>query len=96
MRIVYGQVRVFDIKVGLNQDSPLSSFLLILILDILSNFLKEGIPWKLLFADDLLIVTESEKKLQKNWERSMKKHIAKCSMITMEGTDQCDKSQKHV
>ena len=44
MRIVYGQVRVFDIKVGLNQDSPLSSFLLILILEILSNFLKEGIP----------------------------------------------------
>ena len=66
---------------GLYQDSALSPFLFIL--DTLSERFREGIPWDLLFVDELVIIAESEEELQKNWlkyQRSLKKHSLKVNI----------------
>ena len=64
VRNLYGQTKAFEIKVGLHQGSTLWPFLLILILDTLSECFREGTPQKFLFANGLLVIPESEKELQ--------------------------------
>ena len=57
----------FEIKVGLHQGSILSPFLLVLVLDTISCELRQGIPWELLFADDLVVMGETEEEMQEKW-----------------------------
>ena len=50
-------------KVGVHQGSVLSPLLFIIVLEALSNTFKVGLPWELLYADDLALIAESEEKL---------------------------------
>ena len=50
---------VFDADVGVHQGSALHPLLFILILEALSREFRTGVPWELLYADDLVIVAES-------------------------------------
>ena len=46
----------FDVGVGVHQGSVLSPLLFILVLEALSlEFGRTGVPWELLYADDLII-----------------------------------------
>ncbi|XP_071739679.1 uncharacterized protein [Rutidosis leptorrhynchoides] len=56
-------------KVGLHQGSALSPFLFALILDELSQGIQENIPWCLIFADDIVLVSEQKDELNRRLER---------------------------
>ena len=49
----------FGVNVGVHQGSVLSPLLFIIVLEALSREFRTGCPWKLLYADDLVIVDET-------------------------------------
>ncbi|XP_071713050.1 uncharacterized protein [Rutidosis leptorrhynchoides] len=57
------------IEVGLHQGSALSPFLFALIIDELSRGIQENIPWCLIFADDIVLVSESKNELNSRLEQ---------------------------
>ena len=67
VRTAEGPTDVFDIQVGLHQGSALSPFLFIVVLDTVTRDCRAGLPWELLFADDLVIIAETEEELQRKW-----------------------------
>jgi hypothetical protein len=67
VRTMHGRTDEFPIKVGLHQGSGLSPFLFIIVLDVISEEFRRGLPCELLFADDLAIVTDTEEEMQRRW-----------------------------
>ena len=65
VRTTHGRTVEFPIKVGLHQGSGLSTFLFIVVLDVLSEQFRCGLPCELLFADDLAGVTDTEEEMQR-------------------------------
>ena len=64
----------FVVKVGVHQGSVLSPLLFIIVLEALSREFRTGCPWELLYADDLVIIAESEDELRaklKLWKSEM-------------------------
>ena len=64
----------FDVKVGVHQGSVLSPLLFIIVLEALSREFRTGTPWELLYADDLVIIAETEEELRARllvWKRSL-------------------------
>ena len=49
----------FEIKTGVNQGSVLSLLLFITVLEALSRECRVGYPWKMLYADDLVILAKT-------------------------------------
>ena len=49
----------FKVGVGVHQGSVLSPLLFIIVLEALSRDFRVGVPWELLFADDLVIIATS-------------------------------------
>ena len=58
-----GQKKEFEVKVGVHQGSVLSPLLFTIVLEALSRELTEGLPWELLYADDLALLAESKAEL---------------------------------
>ena len=53
----------FRVKVGVHQGSVLSPLLFVIVMEALSLEFREGLPMKLLYADDLILMAESREKL---------------------------------
>ena len=49
----------FSVGVGVHQDSVLSPLLFVIVLEALSRAHRTGCPWEMLYADDLVLVSES-------------------------------------
>lgn len=49
----------FGVSVGVHQGSVLSPLLFILVLEALSRDFRTGLPWELLYADDLVLIADS-------------------------------------
>jgi hypothetical protein len=49
----------FLINIGLHQESALSPYLFALVMDEVTREIQCGIPWCMLFADDVILVDES-------------------------------------
>ena len=49
----------FNVNVGVHQGSVLSPLLFIIVLEALSREFRTGVPWELLYADDLALIAES-------------------------------------
>ena len=64
VRTTHGRTDEFPVKVGLHQGSGLSPFLFIVVLDVISEEFRCGLPNELLFADDLAVVTDTEEEMQ--------------------------------
>ena len=81
----------FDVKVGLHQGSALSPFLFIIVMEVVSREIRGDLPWELLYADDLVLLAESEVDLKeklKNWKvmmeaKGMKVNLAKTKVMWM-------------
>ena len=63
-------------QVGVHQGSVLSPLLFILVLEALSREFRTGVPWELLYADDLIIIAETKDECVrrlKDWKEGMEK-----------------------
>ena len=58
----------FKVKVGLHQESTLSSFLFAVIMDRLTDEVRREPPWTMLFADDIVICEETREKVERRLE----------------------------
>lgn len=55
-----GDTDFFPIKIGLHQGSALSPYLFALVMDEVTRDIQGDIPWCMLFADDVVLVDESQ------------------------------------
>ncbi|KAK3534920.1 hypothetical protein QTP70_002004 [Hemibagrus guttatus] len=64
-----GQTEEFNVEVGLHQGSALSPFLFAILMDQLSEEVRQESPWTKMFADDIVICSESREQVEENLER---------------------------
>ena len=55
-----GNPAYFSIKIELHQGSALSPYLFALVMDEVTRNIQGDIPWCMLFADDVVLVDESQ------------------------------------
>ena len=86
VRMKDGESGSFEVKVGVHQGSVLSPLLFIIVLEALSKEFHLGLPWELLYADDLCLMAETKEELTERiicWKDAMK---AKGLRVNMEKT----------
>ncbi|KAK3533517.1 hypothetical protein QTP70_023344 [Hemibagrus guttatus] len=71
VRCAVGQTEEFKVEVGLHQGSALSPFLFAMVIDQLSEEVRQESPWTMMFADDIVICSESRERVEENLERWM-------------------------
>ena len=74
VKFSFGESKMFNVNVGVHQGSVLSPLLFIIVLDVISRNFRVGLPWELLYADDLALLAESEAELLekiKRWKQGM-------------------------
>ena len=59
----YGNNSGFEVKVGMHQGSALSSLLFVIVMEAISREFRVALPWQLLYADDLVVIAETEEDL---------------------------------
>ncbi|KAK3539802.1 hypothetical protein QTP70_013240 [Hemibagrus guttatus] len=69
VRCAVGQTEEFKVEVGLHQGSALSPFLFAMVMDQLSEEVRQESPCTMMFADDIVICSESREKVEENLER---------------------------
>ncbi|KAK3563935.1 hypothetical protein QTP86_006208 [Hemibagrus guttatus] len=69
VRCAVGQTEEFKVEVGLHQGSALSPFLFAIVMDQLSEEVRQESPWTMMFADDIVICNESREQVEENLER---------------------------
>ena len=55
----------FEVKVSMHQGSALSPLLFVIVVEAISREFRLALPWELLYADDLIVVAETEEDLIK-------------------------------
>ncbi|KAK3515337.1 hypothetical protein QTP70_017194, partial [Hemibagrus guttatus] len=69
VRCAVGQTEEFNVEVGLHQGSALSPFLFAIVMDQLSEEVRQESPWTMMFADDIVICSENREQVEENLER---------------------------
>ncbi|KAK3517593.1 hypothetical protein QTP70_012951 [Hemibagrus guttatus] len=69
VRCAVGQTEEFNVEVGLHQGSALSPFLFAIVMDQLSEEVRQESPWTVMFADDIVICSVSREQVEENLER---------------------------
>ncbi|KAK3519934.1 hypothetical protein QTP70_008030 [Hemibagrus guttatus] len=69
VRCAVGQTEEFKVEEGLHQGSALSPFLFAIVMDQLSEEVRQESPWTMMFADDIVICSESREQVEENLER---------------------------
>ncbi|KAK3526577.1 hypothetical protein QTP70_030714, partial [Hemibagrus guttatus] len=69
VRCAVGQTEEFNVEVGLHQGSALSPFLFAIVMDQFSEEVRQESPWTMMFADDIVICSESREQVEENLER---------------------------
>ena len=63
-------------NVGVHQGSVLSPLLFIIVMEAVTHSVREGLPWEMLYADDLVLVGKCEEELKeklRKWNECLKK-----------------------
>ena len=96
VRCATGMTEAFKVKVGLHQGSALSPLLFAIVIDRLTDEVREPAPWTMIYADDIVICSESrenvETKLEK-WRYALERRGMKVSRSKTEYTCINDKNQ---
>ena len=58
----------FEVKVGLHQGSALSPCLFAMMMDRMTDEIREEAPWTMMFADDIVICSESKERVEEKLE----------------------------
>ena len=92
VRTPVGHTEYFPIELGLHQGSAISPYLFTLILDELSREIQQSIPWCLIFADDIVLVSETMEGLNTRLELWREALESKGLRISREKTEylRCD------
>ncbi|XP_061621461.1 uncharacterized protein LOC133474126 [Phyllopteryx taeniolatus] len=69
VRCAVGVTEEFKVDVGLHQGSALSPFLFAVVMDRLTDEVRLESPWTMMFADDIVICSESREQLEEQLER---------------------------
>ncbi|KAK3523486.1 hypothetical protein QTP86_033978, partial [Hemibagrus guttatus] len=69
VRCAVGQTEEFKVEVGLHKGSALSPFLFAIVMDQLSEEVRQESPWTMMFADDIVICSENREQVEENLER---------------------------
>ncbi|KAK3565616.1 hypothetical protein QTP86_012938 [Hemibagrus guttatus] len=69
VRCAVGQTEELKVEVGLHQGSALSPFLFAIVMGQLSEEVRQESPWTIMFADDIVICSESREQVEENLER---------------------------
>src|SRR5207247_240860 len=93
----------FEVKVGVHQGSVLSPILFNIVMQAIADNFKKGLPWELLYADDLVLLAESRLELEKRlaeWMTRLKKglrvNIGKTKVMNCKvGVGQVENSGKY-
>ncbi|KAK3538421.1 hypothetical protein QTP86_001762 [Hemibagrus guttatus] len=64
VRCAVGQTEEFNVEVGLHQGSALSPFLFAIVMDQLSEEVRQESPWTMMFADDIVICSEIREQVE--------------------------------
>jgi len=82
VRSSVGMTNQFEVKVGVHQGSALSPFLFTIMMDTITEELREKPPWSMLYADEVVLCAESkagvEEKLEL-WRRALEDRGLKIS-----------------
>lgn len=69
IRCTVGVTNEFEVKVGLHQGSVLSPFLFAMVMDRLTDEIRQESPWTMMFADDIVLCSETKEQVEGNLER---------------------------
>jgi len=67
----------------MHQDSALSPLLLVIVMEAISREFRVALPWKLLYADDLVVIAENEEDLIKRlnkWKNNVENRGMRVNM----------------
>ena len=68
VRCAVGVTEGFEVKVGLHQGSALSPCLFAMVVDRMTDDIREEAPWTMMFADDIVICSESKEQVEEKLE----------------------------
>ena len=63
-----GTTEGFEVKVGLHQGSALSPFLFNIVFDVLTRGVRRGVPWSMMYADDVVLCGETSGEVERRLE----------------------------
>jgi hypothetical protein len=78
-----GNTETFNVEVGLHQGSVLSPLLFIIVMNEITEDIKQGLPWEILFADDLVLMANTEEELRDkllNWKNTLEENGMKVNI----------------
>ena len=82
VRCVVGTTKAFPVEVGLHQGSALSPFLFAIIMNRLTDGVRKGAPWTMMFADDIMLCSEDREDVEfdvERWKFAMERRGMKAS-----------------
>ena len=68
VRCAVGVTEGFEVKAGLHQGSALNPCLFALVMDRMTDDIREEAPWTMMFADDIVICSESKERVEEKLE----------------------------
>ena len=68
VRCAVGVTEGFEVKVGLHQGSAFSPCLFAMVMDRMTDDIREEAPWTMMFADDIVICSESKEQVEEKLE----------------------------
>ena len=87
VRSTTGTTEKFNVRVGLHQGSTLSPYIFDLVMDVITSEVREGVPWSMMFADDVVLVDMTregvERKLEM-WRRALEDRGLRISRVKTE------------
>ena len=82
VRSSLGETEKLEVKVGLHQGSALSPFLFNIVMEVMTDDVREGAPWCMMYTDDVVLCAETKVELEQRleaWRRALEERGMKIS-----------------